>query len=82
MADPMDIPPWKISYIDLAYKVLTNGNETTALIIPLNAANTHSSLVAGSYRLEFNLDRARYRSQKPDNKSNYRAKAILDLEWK
>ena len=63
-------------------KVLTNGSETRALIIPFDlATNTSTVLTPGLYRFEVDLDRVRYRTQTPDNMSNYQAQASIDVHW-
>jgi hypothetical protein len=56
--------------------VLTNGDETRALIVPAGGP-----LAAGSYRLGFQIDRRRWRAAAPDATSNYRATATLPLTW-
>lgn len=52
--------------------VLTNGDETKALIVP-----TGGPLTAGNHRLTFQIDRRRWRVAVPDAVSNYRATATL-----
>jgi hypothetical protein len=64
-------------------RVLTNATETAALLIPLAAAGSqaHLPLPSGRYRLDFSIDRVRYRVEAPDDASNYRASASILAEW-
>jgi hypothetical protein len=62
-------------------RVLTNATETAALVIPMTAAGSHLALPAGRYRLDFDIDRVRFRAETPDNVSNYRAAASITVEW-
>jgi hypothetical protein len=64
-------------------RVLTNATETAALIIPLVSAGsqTHAPLPSGRYRLDFSIDRARFRADTPDAVSNYRGSASIVSEW-
>jgi hypothetical protein len=65
---PFDVFIWT----PMATTVLTNREETAALLIP-----TEAPLAAGSYRLEFSIDRRRWPAAAPDATSNYRATAAL-----
>jgi hypothetical protein len=62
-------------------RVLTNATETAALVIPMTAAGSHLALPAGRYRLDFDIDRVRFRAETPDNVSNYLAAASITVEW-
>lgn len=64
-------------------RVLTNATETVALLIPLTTTGspTPLPLPGGHYRLDFHLDRVRFRAETPDNTSNYRSEATLPLQW-
>jgi hypothetical protein len=65
---PFDIFVWK----PVPMTLLTNREETAALLVPGNGP-----LGAGSYRLEFRIDRRRWPAATPDAVSNYRATATL-----
>ncbi|MGH8607749.1 MAG: hypothetical protein ACREX9_10095, partial [Gammaproteobacteria bacterium] len=56
-------------------QILTNGDETCALIVPT------VPLTAGTYRFAFAIDRRRWRTATPDATSNYRASVTLPLAW-
>jgi hypothetical protein len=63
-------------------RVLTDATETTALVIPTDASGgQHLPLAAGRYRLDFKIDRARFRAEIPDDVSNYRAEGSVVVEW-
>jgi uncharacterized protein (DUF58 family) len=75
-------PASPVVYAVKPVRVLTNGGETQALIVPVTAAGTTlAPLAAGAYRFEFTLDRARFRAQAPDDTSNYRAEALIVTDW-
>jgi hypothetical protein len=78
---PNFIPVNPVTYVTVPFRVLSNGDETRALIIPVDELGNESTLTAGTYRLEFDLDRVRYRSQTPDDISNYRAHASIVTSW-
>jgi hypothetical protein len=61
--------------------VLTNGDETRALAIPVDAAGEPVSLPVGAYRFRFAIDRVRWRTDVPDAASNYRAETTFDAQW-
>jgi hypothetical protein len=69
---PLDVLVWS----PIPTVVLTNGDETCALIVP-----SGGPLAAGRFRLRFQVDRPRWRAAAPDATSNYRATATLPLEW-
>jgi len=76
------IPVWSVKYVAVPIRVLTNGRETQALIIPVDTAtNTHAPLTGGTYRFDFKLDRPRFRTQTPDGTSNYRAQTSIITRW-
>ena len=60
----------------VATLVLTDREETRVLIIP-----AAGPIAGGTYRLQFDLDRPRWRTAAPDATSNYRASATLPLAW-
>jgi hypothetical protein len=75
------IPEDPVTWVEARTQILTNASETVALIIPVGAApGSFTPLPSGTYRLEFALDRVRYRAQTPDTESNYRATATLTVE--
>lgn len=62
-------------YKNVPIHILSNGNETTALIIPLDSSDRkHVPLQNGFYRFEFKIDRIRFRCYSEDDISNYRTK--------
>jgi len=66
--------PSPVVWTPVQASVLSNGDETCALIVP------NTPLGAGTYRLQFEIDRRRWRAAAPDAASNYRATAIISLE--
>jgi len=71
-----------VRFVSVPVSILTNGSETYALIIPVDASGTKSvQLTSGFYRFDFSIDRVRYRQQVPDNISNYRAEASFTRSW-
>lgn len=79
---PFFVPITQVIYVPVSVRVLTNGSETHALIIPANpTTNTHTPLTSGTYRFEFELNRARFRSQTPDDTSNYLAYTSLVTQF-
>jgi hypothetical protein len=77
---PQFIPIITVTLEPVAAQLLANGDETKALLIPA-LGSQHMPLASGDYRLDFRLDRARYRSDAPDDESNYRAEASIPLKW-
>jgi hypothetical protein len=69
---PLDPVVW----VPVATRILTNRDETRALILC-----DAGSFAPGSYRAGFDIDRARWRAATPDATSNYRASATLTLSW-
>jgi hypothetical protein len=68
-------------YQAIATSVLTNGSETHALIIPI-----YGPLLAGTYRLDFQLNRVRYRSDSSGTSSTdsgpiYSDSGSILLQW-
>jgi hypothetical protein len=65
---PDSIPTNPTRYFDVPIMVLSNGNETQALIIPIKEnTNTQNILKPGIYRFDFSIDRVRFRSKNKDN---------------
>jgi hypothetical protein len=69
-------PIGTVTWVPVPTLVLTDREETRALIIPDGGA-----LAGGTYRLELNIDRPRWRSAAPDSTSNYRATTTVPLSW-
>ena len=65
-----------IVWVPVTTLVLTNADETQALIVPVN-----SPLAGGTYHLRMDIDRRRWRVAVPDATSNYRATATIPLSW-
>jgi hypothetical protein len=68
----------------ISIRVLTNGSETRALIIPVTAngrSNALSPLSGGSYRLDFDLGQVHLRNQAADEETTVRARASLVTQW-
>jgi hypothetical protein len=61
--------------------ILTSGDDTRALIFPVDGAGSPAALASGAYRLDFALDRPRVRSDAPDAVTNYRDHASLPIHW-
>ena len=78
---PSRWPPRPIVFVPQRLVALTNGDETRALLIPVDAAGVAVSLPGGRYRFSFAIDRPRWRTDVPDTISNYRAEASVDAEW-
>jgi hypothetical protein len=72
---PPFAPTGQIVWMPVPTLVLTDGDETRALIVP------SEPLAAGSYRLSLSIDRPRWRAAAPDAASNYRASSTLELTW-
>jgi hypothetical protein len=76
------LPISQSTFVEVPIRVLTDGSESRALILPVaSGGNTLAPLPSGIYRLEWEIDRARYRSQTPDEESNYRAQASFTIQW-
>ncbi len=79
LAMPVDSVSW-ITYDPVPITVLTDGDETRAIVIPLSSDGTQpSALGKGDYTLDFTLDRTRYRSNSVDQYSNYKAQEALSF---
>jgi hypothetical protein len=74
------IPIIELVFETVALKILTNGSETKALFIPMNGG-THAPLADGEYRFSFEIDRARFRTQTPNELSNCRASKAINVQW-
>ena len=66
---------------DVPARVLSDGDETRAFVIPTDASGHAVSLPARRYRLQFAIDRSRWRADAPDAASNYRATADVYVTW-
>jgi hypothetical protein len=79
---PPILSPSPQFYVDVPVRILSNGDERRALVIPTGALPAvHAPMSAGTYRLLFEIDRRRWRSATPDNTTNYRAAHLLALSW-
>jgi hypothetical protein len=64
------------------FRLLSNGNETRTLLIPLTSAiGTPASWTGGKYRFHFKLNRKRYPQEVPDANAVYTREVELELEW-
>jgi hypothetical protein len=66
---------------DAPARVLSDGDETRAFVIPTDASGHAVALPARRYRLQFAIDRSRWRVDAPDAVSNYRATADAYVTW-
>jgi hypothetical protein len=66
---------------DVPARVLSDGDETRAFVIPTDASGHAVALPARRYRLQFAIDRSRWRADAPDAASNYRATADVYVTW-
>ena len=78
---PFPWPPRPVVFLPQPAVVLTNGDQTRGLVIPVNTAGDAISLPNGYYRFLFAIDRQRWRADLPDAASNYRAQATFDATW-
>jgi hypothetical protein len=78
---PFPLPPVQ-TYVTVATRILSNGDERRALLIPLGGSFTsHAPLGSGTYRLVFSVDRPRWRAAVPDDTTNYRASETIAVRW-
>ncbi|WP_437665404.1 hypothetical protein [Sorangium sp. So ce1182] len=75
---PLPGPP---PYADVPVVVLGSGDELRALVIPVGPSGDHAPFEAGVHRLRFAIDRARWRSEAPDDVSRYRAASTRVVGW-
>jgi hypothetical protein len=78
---PFPWPPRLVVFVPQPVVLLTNGDETRGLLIPVNAAGDAIALPSGYYRFVFAIDRPRWRADVPDATSNYRAQVTFDASW-
>lgn len=70
------------SFVPQFFRLLGNGNETRALLIPLDGPDgSPTTWTGGKYRFHFQLDRKRYRQETPDPHAAYQRDAGLELVW-
>jgi hypothetical protein len=70
------------AYVIVPVRILSNGDERRALVVPVGMSpGAHVPFAAGAYELTFAIDRARWRSAAVDDATNYRASATLALAW-
>ena len=78
---PFPLPPLP-TYVIVPVRILSNGDETRALVIPVGMSPaTHVPFAPGAYELGFAIDRARWRSAAPDDVTNYRASTTVAIAW-
>jgi hypothetical protein len=64
------------------FRMLSNGNETRALLIPLNSANgTPTVWTRGKYLLHFKLNRKRYPHETVDENAVYIREVTVEVKW-
>jgi hypothetical protein len=78
---PFPWPPRPIVFVPQPLVILTSGDETRGIMIPVNAAGDATTLPGGVYRFLFTIDRPRWRADVPDATSNYRAEVSFDATW-
>lgn len=59
--------------------VVLDATQTRSLLVPISSTGTPVSLDGGEYRIEFTLNRARYRAATPDSDSNLQQVAEIKL---
>jgi hypothetical protein len=74
-------PPTFTLDVPVPLRVLSNGDQTAALLIPVDPAGAAFSLGPGHYTLHFTLDRRRWRSAAADLDSMYHQEQIITLSW-
>jgi hypothetical protein len=81
MKPPFPLPPLP-TYVIVPVRILSNGDERRALVIPVGMSpGVHVPFPAGTYQLTFSIDRTRWRSAAPDATSNYRVSTTLSVAW-
>ena len=64
------------------FRLLSNGNETRALLVPLDSPDGAPTVwTGGKYRFHFQLTRTRYPQDQPDPNAVYHREVELDLSW-
>lgn len=58
---------------------LTNGDRTTAIVVPVGSGGTPTTFQTAIHRLRFHLDRPRYRSSTTDVSGRFQQEATLDV---
>jgi hypothetical protein len=77
---PFPVPPIP-TYVIVPVRLLSNGDERRAFVIPVGMSpGTHVPFAAGTYELAFAIDRARWRSATPDATTNYRASVTVSIK--
>ncbi len=66
---------------NIALRVLSDGDENRAFLVPADVAGHAAALGPGRYRVQFAIDRVRWRTDTPDDTSNYRDAADLFVGW-
>lgn len=68
------------SFVSQPFTLLTNGDETRALLVPLSG-EAPATLTGGKYLFEFKLNRIRFPQETPDSNSVYTREVTLELNW-
>jgi hypothetical protein len=68
------------AFVTQPFTVLTNGDETRALLIPL-AGNVPVAWTNGKYLFEFKINRLRYPHETPDINAEYVRETVVELNW-
>ena len=77
LPSPLPVGHWQVDPV----RVLTDGDECRALVVPVDAAGQAAALASDRYRMRFALDRSRWRTATPDATSNYRSQADVFVTW-
>jgi hypothetical protein len=60
--------------------LLTNGDHTAAIVVPMGFGGLPTQLAKATYRLRFTIDRPRYRSSATDTAARLQQEATLDVD--
>ena len=77
---PLPSLPVLPSFIQQEFTVLSNGEETGALLIPLEG-NVPGIWTPGKYKFEFRLNRERYAHETADTNAEYVREVTVELTW-
>lgn len=69
------------NYAPQHFRVLSNGEETAAVLIPWSPADVPDIWKPGNYRFHFKLSRKRYEQELPDDNASYDRVKELSFEW-
>ncbi|HKO82118.1 MAG TPA: hypothetical protein VJU78_17040, partial [Chitinophagaceae bacterium] len=68
------------AFVPQSFTVLSNGDETRALLIPLTG-NVPTTWTPGKYIFEFKISRERYPHETPDINADYVRETTLTVDW-